>query len=161
MSLTGDILRSYRAPRAVLRDLGARDRREGRLLFYLMLACALMFVAQMPAALRPTGDAPSEGVLAGRLFALVFVAPLVFYGIGGGLGLVLGGLRRGVQGFDVRLALFWALLASAPLGLVQTAVALVAPGPLAGGLGLLVFAGFATIFGAGLRVALEATPAGA
>ena len=160
MALSSDILRSYRAPRAVLRELGARERREGRALFYLMLACALIFVAQWPRLAREAhlSDAvPLQGLMAGALFGWLFIAPLFFYGIGALLGLVLRLLRPVSDPYVARLALIWALLAVSPLVLVQGALAaLLGPGALALLTGLAVLAAFGAILVAGLRVALEA-----
>ncbi len=122
MSLTSDILGSYGAPRvAIVRVLSA-DRREGRALFYLMLACALTFVAQLPRVMRQASeDLPFQGLMAGTLFATIFVAPLVFYAIAALLSLTLRVIRGPVDAYGVRIALFWALLASAPLVLAHAA----------------------------------------
>lgn len=163
MSLTTDILRSYRAPRAVLRHLRAGARREARLLAYLMIACGLIFVAQWPRLAREAhlSDAvPLEGLLAGALFAWVFVAPLLFYALGGLLGLILRLAVPGTDGFDVRLALFWALLVASPLALLHG----LAMGAVGSGAGvaltfLLAVADFIVVLVAGLRVALEAAQA--
>lgn len=160
MALSTQILRSYRAPRSVLRELIARDRHEGRALVYLMLACALIFVAQWPRLRRMAesgGEVPFEGLLAGALFGWLFVAPILFYGLGALMALVLRLARPGTPAFGVRLALFWALLAASPLVLLQSAlVSLAGPGVLALVSGLAVLAVFVAILVAGLRAALEA-----
>ncbi|MFN3955884.1 MAG: YIP1 family protein [Pararhodobacter sp.] len=160
MALSSDILRSYRSPRAVLRALLARDRREARALFYLLLACALVFVAQWPRLAREAhlSDAiPLQGLMAGALFGWLFIAPLFLYGIGSLLGLVLRLAQPGVDGFAVRLALFWALLVVSPLVLLQGALAALAgPGALALITGVAVLGVFGAVLIAGLRVALEA-----
>ena len=155
MSLTAAILASYRSPRRVVAGLIAQDRREGRLLFYLMLACGLLFVAQWPRLMRQAGpDLPLEGLLAGTLFALVFVAPLLIYGIAALLALGLRLARRGAtDAFAVRLALFWALLATSPLVLAQAALTTLAPGAGQVG-GLVVAAAFLALLIGGLRAAL-------
>jgi hypothetical protein len=159
VTLTGAILRSWTAPRPVLRALLAQDRREARLLLYLTLALGLVFVAQWPRLARQaTTEVPFDGLLAGALFGLMFVGPLLFYGLAAVLTLLLR-LAAPVEGFAVRLALFWALLASAPLVLAQAALAALAgPGAVALLSGLAVLALFAMVLGAGLRVALEAAP---
>jgi len=160
MAISADILRSYRAPRAVLRERLARDRREGRALIYLMVACALIFIAQWPRLARQAhlSDAvPLDALMAGALFGWLFVAPLFFYAVGGLLGWVLRMLRRGADAFGARLALFWALLAVSPLVLAQGAIAALAgPGAVALVTGLVVIAAFLAILLAGLRVALDA-----
>lgn len=163
MAISADILRSYRAPRAVLRERLARDRREGQALIYLTIACALIFVAQWPRLARQahlSDEVPLEALMAGALFGWLFVAPLFFYAIGALLGLVLRLVRRGADGFKVRLALFWALLAVSPLVLAQGALAaMTGPGLSALISGLVVIAAFVTILVSGLAVALEADAA--
>lgn len=163
MSLSADILRSYRAPRAVLRRRLADAEGERSAIFYLLLACALFFVAQWPRlAMEAALDdsIPFQGRMAGALFGWLFVAPLLFYVIAGALGLVMRLMWPGTPWLSVRLALFWALLASTPLALVMGTV-----GPMTGGqgfamtiAGLAVLAGFLALLIAGLRVALEAAP---
>lgn len=155
MSLSADIIATYRKPGRVMARLLDHDRREGRLLFYLMLACGLLFVAQWPRLMRQaTAELPLDGLLAGTLFALVFVAPLVLYGLGGLMALVLRVLRGQVDGFGVRLALFWALLSSAPLALLQAALGVVSP-IAAQVVGPLVLLAFVVILFAGLRTVLS------
>ncbi len=160
MAVSADILRSYRAPRAVLRDRLALDRREARALVYLMIACALIFVAQWPRLARDahlSDEVPFEALMAGALFGWMFVAPLFFYAVGALLGWVLRFVRRGADPFAGRLALFWALLAVSPLVLAQGAVAALAgPGVLVLATGLAVIAAFMAILIAGLGVALDA-----
>lgn len=157
MTLTGAILRSWRAPHAVMAALLAQDRREGRLLMYLTLALALVFVAQWPRLARQaTPEVPLEGLMVGALFGLMFLGPLIAYGLAAVIQLALR-LAGPVDGFAVRLALFWALLATAPLVLAQAAlVAVVGPGALATGSGLVVLAGFAVVLVTGLRLAWPA-----
>ena len=157
MSLTAAILRSWHAPRGVLRDLLAQDRREGRLLLYLTLGLGLVFVAQWPRLARQAGDEIGfDALVAGALFGIMFIGPLLFYAIALVLSLGLR-LLAPVQGFAVRLALFWALLATAPPVLAQAAlVALAGPGTVALVTGLAVLGLFLMILLAGLRVALEA-----
>ncbi|MCC5989133.1 MAG: YIP1 family protein [Pararhodobacter sp.] len=160
MSLSGDILRSWRAPRAVLRARLAAAQGERSAILYLMLACVLIFVAQWPRLSREAAsdDAiPFEGLMAGALFGWLFVAPLFFYAIAGLMGMVLRLLRPATRWLAVRMALFWALLATSPLVLIQGALAALAgPGAVALASGLAVLAVFVVILVAGLRVALEA-----
>ena len=157
MALTIDILSSYRQPRAVLRRL-LGDRREARILVYLMMACGLIFVAQWPRLAREAhlDEAISRDErLAGALFAWVFIAPLVFYALGGLLALALR-LAGPVDAFAVRLGLFWALLAASPLLLLHgLAAGLVGPGLQTTLAGLPAVAVFLLILAAGLRVARE------
>ncbi|MCL4676640.1 MAG: YIP1 family protein [Pararhodobacter sp.] len=160
MAVSTDILRSYRAPRAVLRGLQQGPRREARILVYLLVACGLIFVAQWPRVARQAhldDSVPFEALMSGALFGVMFLAPLVFYAIGAVLGLVMRGLVRGVETFDVRLALFWALLVVSPLMLLQGLVTgLIGPGREATLTGVVVFGVFLAVLISGLRVALEA-----
>ncbi|MCB1406697.1 MAG: YIP1 family protein [Rhodobacteraceae bacterium] len=160
MPVSTDILRSYRAPRAVLRGLQQGQRREARILVYLLVACGLVYVAQWPRLARQAhfdDSVPLEALMSGALFGVMFLAPLIFYAIGGVMGLVLRAFVRGIDGFDVRLALFWALLVVSPLMLLQGLVSgLIGPGREAMLSGALVFVVFAAVLIAGLRVALEA-----
>ncbi|HHX91296.1 MAG TPA: YIP1 family protein [Paracoccus sp.] len=160
MAVSADILRSYRAPRAVLRERLAMDRREARALVYLTLACGLFYIAQWPrlALEAQLSDAvPFEGLMVAALFGWLFLAPLFFYAVGALLGLVLRLIRGGTDPFAARLALFWALLAVSPLALVQgAAVAVAGHGALSLLMGLVVLGGFLAILIAGLAEALEA-----
>lgn len=160
MALTTDILASYRRPRAVLRRL-VGDRREARILVYLMLACGLIFVAQWPRLAREAhfdDSVPLDARLAGALFAWVFVAPLVFYGLAGILTLILR-LTGPVDAFRVRLGLFWALLGAAPwLLLYGLGTGIIGPGAQSTLLGLPAVVAFVALLVAGLRVALENHP---
>ena len=160
MSLSADILRSWAAPRAVIRARLAAADGERSSLFYLMLGCVLIFVAQIPRLSQEaasSAEIPFEGLLAGTLFGWLFIAPLFFYLVAGLLALVLHVFRAGTQGWAVRLGVFWAVLAVAPLVLVQGALAVLAgPGVVAMISGLVVLAVFVVNLVAGLLVALEA-----
>lgn len=154
MSLTADILGSYGAPRVAISRVLAGDRREGRALFYLMLACTFTFVAQLPRAMRQASeDLPFQGLMAGTLFATIFVAPLVFYGLAMLVVLILRLVHGPVDGFALRLVMFWALLAISPLVLAQAAFVTVTglPGTL---FGLLVLGMFVRFVWIGVSLAL-------
>jgi len=157
MTLSGAILRTWHAPRGVFAALLAQDRREGRLLLYLTLALGLVFLAQWPRLARlATDEVGLDALLAGALFGLMFLGPLLAYGAAMALTLALRPFAP-VPGFAVRLALFWALLASAPWVLAQAALAALAgPGAVSLVSGLAVLAGFLAVLLAGLRVALAA-----
>lgn len=157
MSVTGDIARSYRAPRRVMRGLLAGPVREDRALAYLMLACLLTFVAQWPRLARAAHLDPSvplDARIGGALVALMFVAPLACYVLAGvvHLGLRAAGIRS--SGYSARLALFWALLATAPLQLAYGLLrGLAGPTPGVQLVGIGVLAALVAIWGAGLREA--------
>ena len=144
--MTANMLRSYRAPRAVLRGLIEQGLREPQVLFFGTLACALIYVAQWPALQRAAVLDPSvtfEQRMGGALFGIIFVLPLILYGVAGVLQLGLRLFRHVVPGLWVRAALFWSLLCVTPLMLVQAAVS-AAFGPM--GVSLLFGAVVALIF---------------
>ncbi|WP_299148001.1 YIP1 family protein [uncultured Tateyamaria sp.] len=131
MALTHNIAATYRGPGRVIRRLLDLGQREDRALAYLMGACALIFVAQLPRLSREahlTGQ-DLDMLMGATLMAWLFIAPLLFYAIAflvRGIGRVLGG--RG-DAYGARLALFWALFASTPLILLHGLVAgFVGPG---------------------------------
>lgn len=127
MAVTTEILRSYRAPRAVMRGLLASasrdDRPEARALVYLLLGCFIIFVAQLPGLWvldMPATDAPPrEALVAITLFGWMFVWPLLFYLLAA-LSHLAARLFGGQGSYArARLALFWSVLAVAPLMLVR------------------------------------------
>lgn len=157
MSLTGDIFRSYRAPAAVVRKRLAGPEREERALAVLLGACVLAFVAQWPAAARAAHlapDVPLDARLGGALFGTLFLWPLLAYAIAGVSHLacrVLGG--RGTF-YRARVALFWAMLAVAPVMLFNGLVrGMIGPGPAETATGAMAGLAFLAIWLAGLRVA--------
>lgn len=120
MSLVADILRSYRAPRRVVEDR-LPFATEGSALGTLMVACALIFVSQWPGLARaahfdPT--VPLDARLGGALFGLMFVLPLLAYGLAGGIWVLVRMASGPISGLSVRFALFWALFAASPLWLL-------------------------------------------
>jgi hypothetical protein len=150
VAVTTDILSSYRQPRTVLRRQLQGGVREDRALIYLMLACGLIFVGQWPALQRAALADPStplDARIGGALMAWLFVAPLAMYAVAGLshlLARLLGG--RGT-GFGARLALFWSLLAAAPLWLIYGMVAgLIGPGPAMTATGAVAFAAFLVLW---------------
>ena len=148
MAITRNITATYRGPGRVMRRLLELGQREDRALAYLMASCALIFIAQLPRLARQahlTGE-DLNMLMGATLMAWLFVAPLLLYVIAlvaRGIGRILGG--KGTA-YGARLALFWALLASAPLLLFHGLVAgFIGPGPelqIVGFLWLLVFAWF-------------------
>ena len=153
MSVALDILRTYRAPRQVLRGRVSGAKREDRALAVLMGGCVLMFAAQWPRLAREAHFDESIGLdarLAGALFGWVFIAPLFFYCLAL---LTMWSLKlagSAASGFEVRMALFWGLLASCPLWLLAGLMAgFVGPGPVTSGTGLLAFGAFLVFWVAG------------
>ena len=125
MSVVADILASYKGPAKVMRRLCSMGPREDRAIALLMAGCVIIFVAQWPRLARQAHLAGEElnPLLGGALLGWLFIMPLVFYAIAF---LVQAGYRlfgnKG-QAWGQRLALFWAVLATAPLlllfGLVE------------------------------------------
>jgi hypothetical protein len=120
--------------------------REDRALAYVIGACALIFVAQWPLFSREAFLAPEiwlQERMAGALLGWLMMAPLFFYGVAAAVHLlarVFGG--RGTW-FTARLALFWTLLALAPLMLLQGLTAgFVGPGPALTAVGVVVAMAF-------------------
>jgi hypothetical protein len=121
-----------------------------------MLACVLIFVAQLPRLSREAHltERPLEVLLGGALMAWVFVAPLLLYGVAALTILALRVAGRAPQPFAARLALFWALLSAAPLWLLHGLVAgLAGPGPMLTVVGAVAVASFLWFWWSGLKAA--------
>lgn len=154
MSLTQDILATWTQPRTVFRRRLGTAPREDRALAVLMAACLLLFVARWPALAREAQlaagapQAPGLQALLGiHLFALIFMAPLLFYALAGLAHLIARALGGQGSGFSSRMALFWALLAVAPLALLQGLVAgLIGAGPALTATGAAVGLGFLALW---------------
>ncbi len=126
MTVTTEILATWRRPRDILRIKLAEGPREDRALAVLMGACSLLFVAQWPALSRAAALDPSvplDARIGGALMATVFILPVCLYAIAAISHLVariFGG--KGTH-YGARLALFWALLCLTPLTLLNGLVA--------------------------------------
>ncbi|MGI9391024.1 MAG: YIP1 family protein [Boseongicola sp.] len=122
MSWVPDILRKYIAPGWVLRQRIGIAKREDRALATLMAACILMFVAQWPRLSNEAVVDPNisiEARLAGALFGWMLLAPLAMYILASISQTFLRLLGGKASGYDARMALFWALLAAAPIWLLS------------------------------------------
>lgn len=132
MSVTADITATYRGPARVMQRLLAMGQREDRALAILMGACALVFIAQMPRLAREAHLSGQElnMLLGGALLGWLIIAPLLLYVLAA-FSHVLARLVGGKgEWFGARLALFWSLLASTPVLLLQGLVAgFIGPGP--------------------------------
>lgn len=150
MSVTADIRASWRRPRAVIRRQLAGGQREDRALAYLMGACLLIFVAQLPRLAREAhldSSIPLDARLQAALLGWLMFAPLLFYGIAALSHLTAKALGGQGSWFGARLALFWALLASVPLWLLQGLVAgFIGPGAALTLAGIILLAGFGLIW---------------
>ena len=124
MSISRNIVATYRGPGAVIKRLLDMGQREDRALAYVMGACVLFFVAQLPRLAREahlTGQ-DLDMLMGGSLMAWIFIAPLLFYAIAF-LARVVGHLRVARAGQRL-----W----RAPVALLGIA-GLVAAGPAAAG----------------------------
>jgi hypothetical protein len=165
MAVTNDILRTWRAPRAVMRDLLAMGQREDRAIAYLMAACFVIFIAQWPRLSRkaagfdllPGTETPElSQLMAYEFLAWLMVWPLAFYIIAAASHLVAKAFGGKGTWYTARLALFWTLLATTPLlllyGLMAGFLGPVAGTRLVGAAWLLAFA---VIWWQSLRTAEE------
>ena len=127
MSISNDIFRAWVRPRAVMRRLLDAGERENRALAILMAGCLLIFVAQWPRLVRlsegidmPAGAEVQElsQLIAYSLVSWLIVWPLIFY-VAAGITQILARLFKGKgTGYGLRLAMFWAVLASSPAALL-------------------------------------------
>ncbi|KUJ81860.1 YIP1 family protein [Ruegeria profundi] len=156
MPLTADIVATYRGPGRVVRRLLDLGQREDRALIFVMGFCVIAFIAQLPALAR---RAHLEGLelnmlMGGALLGSVIILPLVLYVlafVSYGAARLAGG--RG-SAYGARLALFWALLSSTPLVLLNGLVAgFLGPGPALTLVGVIWLAVFIWFWLAGLRQA--------
>lgn len=159
MSVTGDILQSYRRPARVMRRLLSMGVREDRALAMLMVALGLMFLAEWPRLLRESSADPSvpfDARIGAALMGLVFVVPLLAYSLAAVTRLAAMIFGGGGTWYGARLALFWALLAVSPLVLLQGMLTgLIGTGPVVTATGVVVFAVFLWIWLGALRASEE------
>ncbi|GFE48254.1 hypothetical protein So717_00070 [Roseobacter cerasinus] len=125
MAVTRNIRATYRNPGKTLRGLLALGQREDRALAYLMAGCVVVFIAQMPRLAREAHlrDQDLNMLLGGSLMAWVFIAPLLLYCVAALSHLAAKLLRGQGSYYGARLALFWALLASSPVMLLNGLIA--------------------------------------
>ncbi|MGD9865348.1 MAG: YIP1 family protein [Pseudodonghicola sp.] len=153
MAVTTDIAATYRGPGRVLRRLLDMGQREDRALAIVMAGCVVVFIAQMPRLAREAHLTGQElnMMLGGSLLAWVIIAPLIFYLLAALSHLLARLLGGSGDWYGARLALFWALLASAPVLLLHGLVAgFIGPGPARDAVGLIWLGLFLWFWGAGL-----------
>ena len=160
MAVTRNITATYTGPGRVVRGLLAVGPREDRALAYLMAACLIVFIAQMPRLAREAHLTGQElnMLLGASLMAWVFMAPLMLYCLAAISHLVAKIFRGQGSHYGARLALFWAMLASSPLMLLNGLVAgFIGPGLELQIVGLIWFLIFGWFWIGGL-LAAERTP---
>jgi len=135
--------------------------REDRALIYLIVACALAFVAQWPSLARAAHLAPGiplNARLGGALMGWMIIAPLGFYALAALSHLVARTLGGHGSWYGARVALFWTLLVVSPLWLLLGLVAgFIGPGATLKATGLALLVAFVAIWGNGLYVAERGT----
>ena len=160
MSLTQDILSTWRGPRRVQARFLGQGRNEVRALIFVLIACVLMFVAATPYQAREAQLDPEVPLMA-RLywsgFLYIFLIPLLVYALAGIVWLLARVARRQVSGYQIRFTLIWALLAVSPLTLIVGIVAGYAPGLALQVLGFVWLAIFGWFWASGLLVAEDIT----
>lgn len=123
MSTAHAIFRSYVKPREVLRGFKSNGADDGTALGWLFAACGLFFVARLPALSREAhlsdGEVPLFGLALGTFFGTVLLGPIFFYVLAFVVRFICRALGSQMGDTEIRLALFWGLLASAPLVLLQ------------------------------------------
>lgn len=160
MSITRDMVATYRTPKQVFTRLSSMGQREDRALFWLIAACGLTFVGQWPKISRDaflSGQDFTEA-LTGPLMAWVFFAPLLFYILAGLMHLVVRIVGGTGSSYGARLALFWSFFASMPLLLLYGLTEGLAPGSGVALVGALWIVAFCWFLVSGLRVAYWTGP---
>jgi len=141
MAITGNITATYRGPGKVVSRILQGPRREDSVLFFLIAACVVIFIAQTPYQSREAyldDTVPFQARLYWSAFLWIFIFPLVMYGVAGLVWLVSRVMPRAPSGYEIRVALFWALLASTPVILLLGLTAgMIGPGPALQGVALL------------------------
>ncbi|MFN4153391.1 MAG: YIP1 family protein [Paracoccaceae bacterium] len=132
MSITTDIVESWRRPRAVVRRHLARGQSEPFAFSLLVAFLVLAFVAQWPGASRAAfeaGNTPVAPRLLAIGLALLATVPL-WYGLAAVSRLVAWAIGGRGSWYGARIALFWSLVAVSPIMLLQGLVAgMIGPGP--------------------------------
>ena len=145
MSVSTDLVATWRRPREILRQHLARGRSEPFAFSLLLVFLVLVFVGQWPAAARDAFLA-NEPSAAPRILAraLAVLATIPFWYALAALGRLVARAMGG-EGtwYSARIALFWALAVSGPLMLFQGLVAgMIGPGPALTAVSVLIGAAF-------------------
>jgi hypothetical protein len=132
MTVTTDLVATWRSPRAALRRHLARGVSEPFAFTLLLVFLILAFVGQWPAAAREAylADEPSAAPrILGRGLAVLATIPF-WYGLAALSRVVARALGGQGSWYAARIALFWALATVGPLMLLQGLVAgMIGTGP--------------------------------
>jgi len=163
MPVTADIARTWRAPRAVVRDILDQGRREDRAIAYLLIACFLIFVAQWPRLSRtaagfdlpPGAEVPEMSrLLAYEFMAWMMIWPILFYVIAAATHVIAKTIGGQGDWYGARIALFWTMLATVPVLLLHGLTAgFIGPGLQTNLVGGIWFIAFAVIWFQAMREA--------
>lgn len=143
MPISSDMVATYKGPRKAFARILSMGQREDRALMILMAGCLIAFVARWPALARQAHVSGQDlnMLLGGALLAWLFIAPLALYALAALTHVIAKILRGQGDWYGARVALFWSLLASSPLMLLNGLIeGFVGPGP---GLQLVGFVWFA------------------
>ncbi|MBA4325765.1 MAG: YIP1 family protein [Rhodobacter sp.] len=131
MTVSTDLVATWRRPRQVLRQHLARGRSEAFAFTLLLVFLILAFVGQWPIAAREAYLAGEPSALPRILavaYGVLILVPLA-YGIAALSHLVARALGGQGSWYSARVALFWALAATGPVLLLQGLVAgMIGPG---------------------------------
>ena len=132
MTVSRDLVTTWRSPRAALRRHLARGVSEPFAFTLLLVFLILAFVGQWPVAAREAFLANEPSVaprILARALAVLATIPL-WYGLAALSRLVARALGGRGSWYGARVALFWALATVGPLMLLQgLASGLIGPGP--------------------------------
>jgi hypothetical protein len=145
MTVSTDLVATWRRPRAVLRQHLARGQSEPFAFSLLLVFLLLAFVGQWPVAAREAhlaGEASALPRILPRAMAVLATIP-VWYALAAASRLVARAMGGQGTWYGARIALFWALAAIGPLMLLQGLVSgMIGPGAALTTVTLLVGAGF-------------------
>jgi hypothetical protein len=145
MTVSTDLVATWRRPRAVLRQHLARGQSEPFAFSLLLVFLLLAFVGQWPVAAREAhlaGEASALPRILPRAMAVLATIP-VWYALAAASRLVARAMGGQGTWYGARIALFWALAAIGPLMLLQGLVSgMIGPGAALTAVTLLVGAGF-------------------
>lgn len=120
MSLVGNILRSYRAPRQVMREQIDHGIKESQTLFIGMMFGFLNFIANTPERnmIATASGADPVASMAANFVATVFLLLLFMYLLAWAVNLGFQIITKHVDPPITRRACFWAALVTSPLVLI-------------------------------------------
>ncbi len=161
MSMLRNIVKSYTKPGQVISDLLQAGPREDRALAFLAAGCVLAFLAQWPGLARQAHleEKALDMLLGGALFGWFFLAPLMFYILALLVKWGWGVFGPSLSAYSVRVVLFWAFLAAAPLMLLHGLISgFLGQTWIKEAVGFVWFAVFIWFLAAGLRAARPLAP---